>query len=287
MKINFNLYRINNTYPAFQSKKTENKNLVQKPIVTDTDKVYFHDYMLAKKLDLKISKKEAENLFKFNGEEFIIKTHELIGDKFGISQKIRPILSLQSLPENMMMVYAPYDHAIVINDKNMVMFYGNKHNERLAKTLFLMALRHEWQHHIQYLNLYRHEKLGNKIVMFNTQNRTNTYKDNFIDKSDFRFNLDYFNRYKQNVRKEMGIIKKGNELADSIEKSAQILLKPHTKGYINHATEEYYNDINEREARVASYTELSKFFDNRPEMQCFLKIRKYIDNVINANGIKI
>jgi len=310
MKVNFNLYKTNNIYPAFQSEKSRNKNQVQKPIITDKDKIYFHDYMLAKKLDFKISKKELDNLFQYNSDEFIIRANMLFSDKAGVSEKIAPKLSLQPLPDNMMMGYSPTDNTILINQKNMYLFSEpDKSKQRKVKFIFFAALRHEWQHYLQTMDIYRHKTLGDKAVKYYSQQSTfelldfsnkifekvEENKDKLGIKIDYtkipllyRFlefnNTNRLNKLKKNVRKELGIIEPDSELGKKVELSAKTLLKPHTKGYINH-TEEYYDDINEKEARIASYTELFKSFDEISGMQCFIFNRKIIDKMAEEGCI--
>ncbi len=123
--------------------------------ITTADKYNFRQYILGKKLDLKITQQEIKELFAHEGEEFKVKSFEFLCKKMNVPQSLKPDL-----------LYGAEIQARMYYDYLMNKIYINPNfTEQLAdKTTFLSVLRHEMQHCAQNMAMFRHETEGEKLI---------------------------------------------------------------------------------------------------------------------------
>jgi len=127
---------------------------VTKP--TDMDIMNFHQYMLAKKLDLKCTPEEIKKLLSFEGQKFHLKSFEFFLKKMNIPKKLQPKLVYSAENPEIGMIYNWHNNTIHINTN-----FTFK-----SKEDFLTLMRHEFQHYQQNMQLFRHEQYGKDIVEY-------------------------------------------------------------------------------------------------------------------------
>ena len=127
----------------------------QKPKVSELDILAFRKYDQVRSLDMHITQKELDTLFKFEGDEFFDKSLEFLCKKLGISENLRPqVISAPQAPE-VGMAYS-YISNLVIKNPNTL---------QKGKHEVFANIRHELQHLLQNISIYRHEELGPKAVV--------------------------------------------------------------------------------------------------------------------------
>lgn len=122
--------------------------------ITYDDILNFKAYMLAKKVDTKVSPEEIKKLFSYEGEEFKLKSFGLLTEKLNIPKQLTPQFIYSNMGINSPMAYDMASNIILVNP-NM---------QFASKSQFLSLLRHEFQHFLQNMNVYRHETKGKEAV---------------------------------------------------------------------------------------------------------------------------
>lgn len=127
---------------------------VQKKAVPIMDKLFFEQYMFAKKLSLKTSNEEIKNLFKLEGDNFLIEAYKFLLEKMGVPETLRP--QIVSVPQNekVGMAYNFISNQLMLNpnrpNANKVEMYG--------------LLRHEFQHLLQNLEVFRNLEIKEEVI---------------------------------------------------------------------------------------------------------------------------
>ena len=119
----------------------------------------FRRYDLVKNFDMTLTPKELDELFKYEGDEFFLKSYEFLCGKLGLTEATRPGLMLAELHPDYAMLYAPASHTI----------YKNSLSPSNSPKETLLFLRHEFQHCMQNLSIFRHEELGEEAVKVYTE----------------------------------------------------------------------------------------------------------------------
>lgn len=120
--------------------------------VSEQELFNFKQYMLMKKMDLKITEEEFMTLFSYEGEEYILKAFELLTKKMNIQQELMPQI-IYNYATGVPMSYEYYMNCIVVNPA-----------VKFSKANLLELLRHELQHFSQNMQMLRHETKGSELV---------------------------------------------------------------------------------------------------------------------------
>ena len=123
--------------------------------ITKTDKINFRQYLLSKKVDLKITPEEIKTLFAYEGEEFRNKSFEFLCKKLNIPEYYKPALISNSS------VNTPMSYDFILN---AIQINPNFAEQLSDKALFLSGLRHEFQHYLQNIAMFRHETKGEELI---------------------------------------------------------------------------------------------------------------------------
>lgn len=165
-------------------KATQNFTPKAKPEITLADMEFFRRYEAIKKFDMRISPKEINELFKYEGNDFFIKAHDFLCKKMGIPENIRPEIIEALYPPEYGMLYAVCNNAIVKNINSPLK----------TKNEIFAALRHELQHFQQNMSIYQHEELGPKAVNVYSEILANSAKTDISERAK-NFTLDQIREF--------------------------------------------------------------------------------------------
>lgn len=125
--------------------------------LTPLDKNCFHSYVYSLKYKSGITQEEINKIFNLDGMDFLNACYEFIVKKVNIPESLRPAVVIGELSKKeLSMAYEPGKEMITISP-NIV--YS-------TKSQIFGCLRHEFQHYMQNLSVYRHEKIGKEAVEF-------------------------------------------------------------------------------------------------------------------------
>lgn len=140
--------------------------------ITRLEMVDFRDYLLAKRLDLKITPEEIKNLFAYEGAEFEQKAFEFLTSKMQIPKDLIP--NFYPRPEQF-----PIPDGKMLYDFALNNILVNPAYKSWNKKEYLASLRHELQHFMQSMTIYRHEVLGEQMLQLNLDKTVTAYM-NFV-----------------------------------------------------------------------------------------------------------
>lgn len=276
-------------------------------------------YIMSKRYALGIKPEDVAELSKYDGDEFLVKSHEYILKKLQIPEEIAPPFIAGDLNNKQaLMMYMPSMNIIMVNSKEC---------EKFDKTVVFKMLRHEIQHYIQNVNILRHETFGdkaidvykNKYMEFQRLVFENLYSNNlieqFIQTSDIPDNekalLYYFKSlkdshnneginalfdnmskdyvknlvdFKDKVRKNLGLIPANSPKTEKIE---MFFNEFKALGYFNPNGEvdysKYFKSVIEQNAILAQERAGYEF----SQQGCFIKYSlDTFENVIKHDDIK-
>lgn len=125
--------------------------------LTPLDKNCFHSYVYSLKYKSGITQEEINKIFNLDGMDFLKACYDFIVRKLNIPENLRPPAVIGELSsKDLSMAYEP--------GKEMITISPNIFNS--TKTQIFGCLRHEFQHYMQNLSVYRHEKIGKEAVEF-------------------------------------------------------------------------------------------------------------------------
>lgn len=124
--------------------------------VSERDIFLFRQYLFSKKFELKMDQDELKKIFELDGDEFFNASFDLIYKKLGLPQTLKP--KVVNMPMNEVYAMA-YDCSQNFLIKNINM-------PKLSKIQIYSFIRHELQHMLQNIEVYRHRELGEKIIKF-------------------------------------------------------------------------------------------------------------------------
>ena len=124
--------------------------------VSERDTFLFRQYLFSKKFELKMDQDELKKIFELDGDEFFNASFDLIYKKLGLPQNLKPTIINMPLHESYAMAYDCSQNFLI---KNINM-------PKLSKIQIYSFIRHELQHMLQNIEIYRHEELGEKIIKF-------------------------------------------------------------------------------------------------------------------------
>lgn len=167
MQIRNNTPQTFNNTPSFKNKEYEYLKKMTQVIpntkvskgLTQLDRNYFQDYIYSAKFKLGTTVQEFQKLCKLEDGNFIYGAYELLTKKMGIPKEIRPELKYLKQSECFDMCYNP-QHNIITIDPDI---------HFCEKSEIFNLLRHELQHFRQNMDIYRHEKLGEKAIDFHVK----------------------------------------------------------------------------------------------------------------------
>lgn len=122
---------------------------------TYLDKVLFRSYVDSKPYIMGLSHNEISELNKFNGEDFVYRSYDLLTQKLGYGVNVRPQLFMNDVPGEAAAMYMNLLNVICVDPKKI---------QKLNKTEIFGFIRHEIQHYIQNTRIMRHEKIGPKAI---------------------------------------------------------------------------------------------------------------------------
>lgn len=137
-------------------------SITKKRLATKSEVFNTRQYLLGKEVETKISPEEFKKLFEFDGEEFYLKAFQFLTKKLNVSESLTPQFRYLEVNPTAKMAY---DYA-----SNVI--YVNPNCKFASKAEFLALLRHEFQHYLQNMNVYRHPQKGAEIVDFYTKGQT-------------------------------------------------------------------------------------------------------------------
>lgn len=123
--------------------------------ITQEDRNLFQLYMLARENRAGITQKEIKELEQYDGYLYVGKVFEYWQNKLGIDKEIAPHLTMYQGNDS-----TPLAYNFGTNDINVNPNCFNSMNKRLI----FIAMRHEFQHYLQHMQLLRHEKFLEKSV---------------------------------------------------------------------------------------------------------------------------
>ncbi len=124
--------------------------------LTEIDALNFRTYIHAKTFDFKATQEELNALFKFDGDEFFVKTYDFFIKKLGISENLKPPVINQPAHQSVGMTYDFCQNLITRNPNSL----------EQGKNAIFGQIRHELQHFIQNMNILRTENIGEEAVDF-------------------------------------------------------------------------------------------------------------------------
>lgn len=299
---------VSNSSPAFNGNISKLLEVIPDTKVsknlTELDKTLFLSYVTSKKYSMGVTPEDISSVTKYDRNEFISKSYDLLTQKLGIPEYVRPPVFPSKLPNQLMLGYSPLYNAILVDPEKI---------KNTSKLNIFGLLRHELQHFIQNSRIFRHEEIGEKAIDKISEKFVQTQKqilkmlleNNSVEKlrSEYGKNpeganmlraLDYveakdekglemfFNqmgeRYKadlsafrQNLILSMGLIKKDSNLTKKINADFNEFLNV---GYFNPDGSvdytKYFNTAIEGDAILAQ-TRACFEFSNEP---CFMKYAK-------------
>ncbi|MBR5303992.1 MAG: hypothetical protein IKU37_04100 [Candidatus Gastranaerophilales bacterium] len=138
----------------------ETLNLPEESLINIED---YRNYFVPIRYKAKMDTKELKQLFSINEEAnsiyFLNECYQYFKKQLNIPEEIAPTFS--SIAQNTPFLYA-YDFITNTVVKNMA-FY----NADLSKNDVFVYLRHEFQHYLQNMEIYRHETLGKEWLEHN------------------------------------------------------------------------------------------------------------------------
>lgn len=175
-----------------------------------------------------------------NGDfgEYLWKIHKLISDSLGIPKELRAQMFIDDLDKKTAMCFIPNANCIVINSS----FISKKNYQIFA------GLRHEFEHQKQWFDIYRTEGLGDDAVKIFAKERTKNEIKNFTDFYDSQISrangtydkfinelsekinkesIEIYDKYRQKIVKNMGIIHAGTQEAKSARLNFESFVKMH------------------------------------------------------------
>ena len=152
----------NNTNLANLTKKIPNTSVCRK--MTYLDKNALVAYMHASKYRLYNCAEELKSLFKLEGDDFINSSYIFLCKQLNIPEAVRPQIEILPTQQENPMGYLPAFNVIV----------RNEHLSNYTKPQIFGFIRHEIQHLLQNLDIFRHEKLGSTATEIYAQNRANS-----------------------------------------------------------------------------------------------------------------
>ena len=179
------IYGINNINTTFGNKTklvTAIQNSAEKYStaprkVTAMDKYLFRGYTFSLSFLPKFNQKDINRLFKLEGDEFIFESYEFLIRHLRIPQSLRPPIEITDLGDEIEMAYSYTKNKVEVNS-------DRKNN---SKIYIFGSLRHEIQHFLQNINIFRHEELGNTAVETYSQMSANSIAEGLneiIDNSE-------------------------------------------------------------------------------------------------------
>lgn len=127
---------------------------VQKKAVSVMDKMFFVQYMFARNLSLKTTNDEIKKLFELNGDEFLHGAYDFLLKKMGVPESLRPQIVSVPQNENIGMAYNFITNQLILNP-------NNKKNSNLEIYGFL---RHEFQHLLQNIDIFRNLEIKDDVI---------------------------------------------------------------------------------------------------------------------------
>ncbi len=122
--------------------------------LTQLDKNCFQGYVYSMKFKLGTTAQEIQNLCKLQGEDFVTGAYELLTNKMGIPAELKPVLVPQPQLDATPMRYL-FNYNVISRNPDL---------SNLSQAEVFNGLRHELQHFRQNMDIFRHEKLGEKVV---------------------------------------------------------------------------------------------------------------------------
>lgn len=191
---------------------------VQKKAISVMDKIFFEQYMFARNLSLKTTNDEIKKLFELNGDEFLFGAYDFLLKKMGVPESLRP--QIVSVPQNekIGMAYSFVSNQLILNP-------NNKKNSNIE---IYGLLRHEFQHLLQNIDIFRNLEIKDdaidlytkKTIEINLLNIKHMVKNlSFEQLKELGYNEEALNFYKelkeiyQNGGEEK-LTQKLNELAE-------------------------------------------------------------------------
>ena len=106
------------------------------------------------KFKLGTTAQEIQNLCKLQGEDFVTAAYELLINKMGIPAELKPELVPQPQLDATPMRYL-FNYNVISRNSDL---------SNLSQVEIFNGLRHELQHFRQNMDIFRHEKLGERVV---------------------------------------------------------------------------------------------------------------------------
>lgn len=137
------------------------------------DKVCFQEYVNFKTHRLGITAEDIAELSKYEElEDFILASYELLTEKMGLSQEIRPALYFLPVKTKTPMAYSAIENIIIVDPEQCIGFNN---------TQKFSGLRHELQHYVQNTQMLRHETIAPKAINAMVTQYTNVQKSSVIN----------------------------------------------------------------------------------------------------------
>lgn len=138
--------------------------------LTELDKNIFRTYIFARKFPFVTTEKEVQELFKFQGEEFLKKAYNFLAEKLDIDKSILPVIKKNNPEDPVAFVY----HA----KNNLIMVAPNIEN--FTNIQIFAFLRHELQHFQQNMIMLRDDEIGEKLPKYYAQKIISEDQNNAI-----------------------------------------------------------------------------------------------------------
>lgn len=276
----------------------------------------FRQYLLGKKIDIKITPKEIEELFAHEGEEFKLQAFEFLTKKLNVPKQLTPQLMYMEVPNTKM----AYDFVTNIMSINPKIKFADKSE-------IFSLLRHEYQHFMQNMAILRHPTKGKEATEFYaklhgkaTANNVDTiarqvsleqlrslgHDENVIREyqllKDLIANnktqeyeaylaevariteanaLPELEKFRANVIKEMKPLKEGSSEAKRAEKYFEATTNE--QGYYQNGEIDYGKfmfDIRENEAMIAQNMVAMKTNESMKQKGCYIKVLKETEKAL-------
>ncbi|MBR1776630.1 hypothetical protein IJ750_06120 [bacterium] len=134
-----------------QKAKNVTQDMIQKHFNLENVRQYF----MLKTLDMKFTQEELKNLFKFDGDDFLVQCYYFWTNKLGLPDDVLPGLMYGEDNEKVVMAYDFVRNVITKN---------TKYKKNMPKERIFTILRHELQHCLQNMDIYRTEDVGEDAV---------------------------------------------------------------------------------------------------------------------------
>ncbi len=121
-------------------------------------------YLHASKYRLHNCAEELKSLFKLDGDDFVNSSYVFLCEQLNIPEAVRPQIEILPTQQENPMGYLPAFNTIV----------RNADLSNYTKPQIFGFIRHELQHLLQNLDIFRHEKLGPTAAEIYAQNRANS-----------------------------------------------------------------------------------------------------------------